>query len=293
MQLDGPVRWMAGLLLGLAACSSSAPKAAVSGGAPAGKVRPPVSEDPVLQADRARVLEADTPEDRAKAFQRLFIHAGRARLDELEDDPDIGIALQASWENHRTPLPGAGVKTPVTVDPAEIGTFFKEVAERTGARVPDSWKEALLHAHVSTTFGEHSTMGWGYESPGSQTALATAAGSMVARPEARGGYPYDLSCEGKWTARVWAAGRSGAFTGWGPHEVLVKGDDHRVLVFGWESHAAYVEAFDAVSGNALYRFCTSYWSHGSEEWVFPEDRIDDSSNTSSTSKRGKHKRQAP
>jgi hypothetical protein len=297
MQLNRPLRGTAVLLLGLAACSSSpAPAAAPASaapGTPAPPARRPVAEDPDLQAERARLLESDTPDERAKAFQRFFIHVGRGRLEELEDDPDVGIALQASWENHRIPLPGAGVKTPVTVDPEEMGFFLKEVSERTGVKIPDSWKAALLHAHVSTSFGEHSTLGWGIESPGSQTSLATTAGSLVARPETRGGYPYVLSCEGKWTTQVWASGRTGLFTGWGPHEVILTGDAHRVLVFGWESHAAYVEAFDMATGSPLFRFCTSYWCHGSEDWVFPRDRIDDSSGASGSAKSKKHKRQSP
>jgi hypothetical protein len=50
------------------------------------------------------------------------------------------------------------------------------------------------------------------------------------------------------------------------HVIDIRYQDKIVYVFGAESHGMYVEAFDAGSGECIYRFCTCYWFAFSERW---------------------------
>lgn len=284
------------LLVLLGGCSSPAAAPARSGNDP--------SRDPAVRAQallqtprsqelRAAVTAAATPDEKAAAYKSFFTEVGRTSLPELEKDPDVGIALQASWEDHRIARTGAGSSTLSTANPEEMGRFLESVRARTGLEPPDSWKEALLGAHVATSFGEHSTLGWGSAGSLSRTTLATPEGTVGASPTPAGGYPFDLSLGEKWRSRVWATGRSGAFTGWGPHEVKLLGGGGRVTVFGWESHGAYIEAFDLASGSPAFRFSSCYWFHWSEEWTFPDDRPSKPPPDPATPQGRKHRNRAP
>jgi hypothetical protein len=68
-----------------------------------------------------------------------------------------------------------------------------------------------------------------------------------------------------WTAWVWGAGRT-ILNGQGYHDVALQQQGDVLLLFGAESHGMYVEAFRANTGENVFRFCTGYWFHFSEEW---------------------------
>jgi hypothetical protein len=86
------------------------------------------------------------------------------------------------------------------------------------------------------------------------------------------GFSYPLVCvdsalgRAEWRAKVWAAGAlEGAAVG-SSHRVEVCRIGDTVLVFGVQSGAAYLEAFDAKIGLPRFRFCSSYWGNPSETW---------------------------
>jgi hypothetical protein len=94
---------------------------------------------------------------------------------------------------------------------------------------------------------------------------------VVAAYTAISGFPYQVAgFEGKggkpvWKADVWSAGRR-ELAGAGYHRVEMTEKAGTVYLFGVESHGAYIEAFDAFSGKARFRFCTGYWFNFSESW---------------------------
>src|SRR5437762_5085457 len=63
------------------------------------QAKPPQDAD--VKKLRELVIKAKTADDKAGAYKDLFKHLGRARFSELENDEDVGIALQASWERNR------------------------------------------------------------------------------------------------------------------------------------------------------------------------------------------------
>lgn len=50
---------------------------------------------------REDVISAETPVKKTRAYHELFEHAGPDGLWELQNDPDISIALQSRWEPYR------------------------------------------------------------------------------------------------------------------------------------------------------------------------------------------------
>lgn len=81
---------------------------------------------------------------------------------------------------------------------------------------------------------------------------------QIAAFEGKGGKPV-------WVADVWAA-RGGFASGPPHHRVEVVAEDKAVYVFGSESHGMYIEAFEAVTGKPMFRFCTCYWFNFAEKW---------------------------
>jgi hypothetical protein len=69
-----------------------------------------------------------------------------------------------------------------------------------------------------------------------------------------------------YSADVWGSGRTGLATGVHDHWAELAEGNGAVYVFGAESHGMYMEAFDAATGTARFRFCTCYWWHWSEGW---------------------------
>jgi hypothetical protein len=66
---------------------------------------------------------------------------------------------------------------------------------------------------------------------------------------------------------VWGPGRrTGIVSGFHDHWAEVVGLGDTVYVFGAESRGVYLEAFEAATGKARFRFCTGYWFHWSEAW---------------------------
>lgn len=80
-----------------------------------------------------------------------------------------------------------------------------------------------------------------------------------------GGFPFELLCINtdrqalEWKAEVWAADTS-ALQGVGFQRVELVADGGRLLVFGGEAHAMYVEEFDPKSGANKWRFSTMYYA---------------------------------
>jgi len=78
-----------------------------------------------------------------------------------------------------------------------------------------------------------------------------------------GGFEFPLICLTRtgrvlWTAKVWSAHCQSAFGQCYQRVTLVSGKD-RVLVFGAEPYAMFIEAFDKKSGKNHFRFSTWYY----------------------------------
>ena len=108
------------------------------------------------------------------------------------------------------------------------------------------------------------------KAPDRITALITNKWTFIAVHEAAG-FPYRLisvsTGAGKlhWQAAVWGAGRR-ALGGAGFHAMSMRLKNGQLFLFGVESHGAYIESFEASSGDNRLRFCTGYWFHFPETW---------------------------
>ncbi|HOX46414.1 MAG TPA: hypothetical protein PK668_22615 [Myxococcota bacterium] len=104
-----------------------------------------------------------------------------------------------------------------------------------------------------------------------QLVARFASDAVYLAPHPAAGFPFRLlrvdpdTGTLAWSAEVWAAGRD-ALGGLGFHRVELVAAGGQVLVFGLESHGAYLEVFDARTGAPRLRFCTAFWSHFPEAW---------------------------
>lgn len=65
----------------------------------------------------------------------------------------------------------------------------------------------------------------------------------------------------RWIGRVWAGGDllGNTYPNWHHVDLRVRGNE--IVVFGVADHTAYIEAFDAGTGNSLWRFASSYFEY--------------------------------
>jgi hypothetical protein len=221
---------------------------------------------------RDEVLKASKPWDKAKAYKAFFLHVGRDKLQDLTKDADTGIALQAAWEVHKKAVkrakPVLGMSDDF-YDPEELAKFVKFLKERTKAPVPDWWSESIQDAWLFP--GQHHAFIRSGKQRGRSVTRLAAGKLLVTADIPIAGFRYVLvgsaAADGKqlWEAEVWSAGR-GFLAGVGYHRVELKEKDGILFVFGMETHGMYLEAFELATGKCLYRFCTCYWFHFSEEW---------------------------
>jgi hypothetical protein len=61
-----------------------------------------------------------------------------------------------------------------------------------------------------------------------------------------------------WKAKGWGSKGWGGWTGFGWNFVTISANEQRVIVFGAGDDAAYIEAFNAQSGEVLFRFSTAF-----------------------------------
>jgi hypothetical protein len=237
---------------------------------------------PSLAALREKVVAGDSPPRKAAAYEAYFAHVGRVGLRGLAGDDDAGIALQAAWESHLTPIkrdpPFPHAATDV-YDPAELRRFVALLQARAKAPVPDWWAAGVTAAEVrpagSPAFRKAYLTGVG------PTAVECVTGHRVpagAATDARAGmlvYAADgwavempartfgrLLCGG--LAGVVTPGQSavaGYETGWGTEYVLagfrgtggppawtakVWANGQRFGFGGWADHRVEVTAGDGV-----------------------------------------------
>jgi hypothetical protein len=282
--------------------------------------------DPVKQL-RLRVLEAKSPDDKAKAYQALFEHVRRAGLPQLMKDPDVGIALQAAWEANAKPTKRArhiDNRDDDIYDPASLRDFVQFLSERTNAPVPEWWAKCVTHVergkirHMfeavinaselvpAVTLPEYKEIAGIYvpqeaglarkgdrfvysaneqwvkfnKDPFGKSRLDSVTGTLgqkwsaiAAYRSSGGGMPFHVAGfegeggEPSWTATVWAINRKSIFGYSGRnHWVELTENAGTIYVFGVEGFGMYVEGFEAVTGNCLFRFCSCYWWHWSEGW---------------------------
>jgi hypothetical protein len=184
-------------------------------------------------------------------------------VNHFERDSNIAIALHAAWESHRVLAVGKE-SAPENLDGERIRTFLAAVAKHTGVQPPDFWSKSILSAHLYP--GEHTTFNVERVRDGVEEVKIGGA-RIVAEPNAMGGFPYTVKCDGKWEAKVWAAGRT-TLGGVGYHRVSMVPAGETLFIFGAESHGAYLEAFAINDGTSQFRFSTSYWFHFSEAWPY-------------------------
>jgi hypothetical protein len=275
-------------------------------------------------ADREQVLrnklfDASTAGDAGPAFEEYFHHIGAAGVRQLLSDKNIGTALQAAWEVHKTAVKRrehVSNRTDDVYDPDGLSKFLAFLKDRTKAPIPDWWAAGILDIELFP--GRHLASGERYlkDRPkfkktesgrfvAEKVQLVLADGifrysvgdrtvvfpddtfdkfasdclsgllrndwAVIAAFSQHGGFGYKLAAfdrkRGKtaWSADVWAGGRT-ILGGEAFHRIELVEEDGSLFVFGAESHGMYLEAFDAVNGKCLYRFCNGYWFHFSEAW---------------------------
>lgn len=270
----------------------------------------------ILSTDfRQAVLDAKSEDSKGHAYQALFEHKSAADLQSLKSDVDIGISLQAAWEDARKPIARpkkSQYRVDTIYDPAATLGFVAFLSQRTGLSVPEWWKAAFLE--VDYFPGQHHAFfrpispydeildGSGRVSRGvtvafTKTGVSFASNGIkvtIARDidvhadtyavllekdrsyivplsYGSGGFGYTLRAldsrtgEVVWSSPGWAAGRR-MLMGLSFHAVSIVHSAHLVVVFGAESHGAYVEAYDDLTGKCLYRFCSCYWFNFPEAW---------------------------
>lgn len=107
---------------------------------------------------RQRIVEAQSPADKAKAYRTFYEAVGRGRLSEFEEDADLGIGLQACWESTRVLQEGAERVEGINIDPVRCDRFLKFLRRRLGSDPPVWWKKTLKAAQIVP--GER-TIFWG------------------------------------------------------------------------------------------------------------------------------------
>jgi len=231
---------------------------------------PQVAPDDGLGGLRNKVIQATTIEEKVEAYKKFFLAVPRSRLADLEkNDEDVGIALQASWQRHRIISPDSKSDVLGNLDRKHGEAFLNAVAARVGVEPPTWWRDSLLAAHIFP--GKHTY----YPPKGGPDARRRAQilegmGRLIIDDLVfeGAGFAFDMKCEGKWTARVWAANRDLKLGGPNSHQVMVSVSRGRLVVFGGESHGMYVEAFNVNTGAPIFRFSTCCWFHFPEAWGF-------------------------
>ena len=252
-------------------------------------------------------MRASAPVDLALAYQDYFTTLGREKLEDLLEDPNCGIALQAAWEVNYTVVkrdPPIHGRSEWVLDENSVAHFLDFADSRLKVPISKWWRSSVRGVDVFP--GQHHTFELGYtkrneytlEEFGCDFAFSNTNVKIKTLEELRSSirefnphvtmvsdnsrafivlygeraylysiFAIDLS-SGKilWQSKVWACrtGFSGGPADFG-HNVYMQLVDNIVVIFGVES-SAYIEAFDVDSGEAKFRFCTSYWFNFAEEW---------------------------
>lgn len=102
--------------------------------------------DDGLPTLRKAVLAAKDKDEKAEAYRAHFSRVGRAGLNGLTRDDDIGIALQAAWEVHTKAIKRLKLnnRSDNIYEPVELGKFVAFLKDRTKAPVPDWWAKSIV-----------------------------------------------------------------------------------------------------------------------------------------------------
>lgn len=139
---------------------------------------------------RAAVLAAQGDEARSSAYRKLFEMVSYRELAAMKHDPDLGIALQAAWEQARVGVPRqakmAG-RIDTVYSPETMGRFVEFLNEKVGTKPPAWFKDGLLNTDYFP--GQHhafgrSKVGPSYSASGSDRevndgSLLTISGDKV------------------------------------------------------------------------------------------------------------------
>lgn len=98
-----------------------------------------------LQELRQKVIDAKSPIASGKAYKKLFLRLGQNGLNDLFDDTNTGIALQAAWHHKLVVAPRWGKEPQSGYGPGLLKSndaqrFFGFLEGRTGLEIPDWWQ---------------------------------------------------------------------------------------------------------------------------------------------------------
>jgi hypothetical protein len=102
------------------------------------------------------ILKASEPQDKARAYKKLFQASNESAFEILAKDQDTGIALQAAWEQHKKlakrdrPLKG---RADDIYDPAGLKEFVTFLKKRVQCPVPEWWSESIVDIDVKPGIG--------------------------------------------------------------------------------------------------------------------------------------------
>jgi hypothetical protein len=209
------------------------------------------------------------------------------RADDVYDPVELKKFVSFLKEQTKAPVPDWWANRVVDVDlfPGQHHAFASDVAaakpkrrqSKAGALVPDGAELEASGDHLVYSSGGRSvTFAKGADDLrfndrfagvlGKDRSAVVAFGSVCCRYKLTGFAAGGAGRPRVYTADVWGSGRMGPTTGYHDHWAELAERDGTVYVFGAESHGMYLEAFDATTGAARFRFCTCYWWHWSEAW---------------------------
>jgi hypothetical protein len=105
--------------------------------------------DSVTEKQIEAIENAKHSIDAKAAYKNLFDKKRAAQVRDLKDNPNLGIALRAAWEEVVRTVPTKDWRPPYTVDGQALQDFVGFAELRLGVTVPAWWKETILNAQAN------------------------------------------------------------------------------------------------------------------------------------------------
>jgi hypothetical protein len=243
------------------------------------------------------LIGADSPEKVAARNRVLFSHISLNEVDLLVSTSDCSDALSAGWERVRRTMPEAKQEHDVHPDDKVLSRFLGLIEGRIQCPIPLAFEATLRSAkgisRKSISFicparVEEELKKYKPRELGDEWIIERGALSFKL-PIERGmgpvdnvavdlndevayiglyGWPpnpYQLVAVNRtsqkviWSSKVWAAGGLKDYEGHGWHFVEIRLTGDQLIVFGVSGACAYIETFDAKTGQNRCRFSTAYF----------------------------------
>ncbi len=211
-------------------------------------------------------IARDVVSCRGERFLTNWPHLDEAAVSALEPNAARSMNLQLTWERLRQVTPADAGRSSLTDD--GVSKLVSAVEVEMGA-APGWWRTVVSNAWVydnGTTFypiGDvmHARSPMAGK-PHTESVKNDALTVSATFEPASGGFPYELHATANgatsWTANICAAGRQ-SLQGLGAHAVELRLEGNAVVVWGVETHGAYVEKLSLTDGTTQTRFSSDLW----------------------------------